>query len=675
MFNKYRELGLALIPLYKNDKNPIMREWSQYCERLPTEEECELWDRHFKAGGKNVGLCLGPSSGVCGVDIDSDDIRLHKIAPVSPVRKRGETGETRFFKWNQNITIKHLCALDILSIGSQTVLPPSIHPVTKLPYVWITPDTLENFSVSDLPELSLDWIPEYVKLAEQIHPDKKKGEGGVGGRNNWLVSIVWAKLWAGESEADIVSAVYGIDRAKNEKRLFTDADEGYKAQDENKAFRNAWEFVNSVTASFIKKGDGPNPRVRLPEVLVLGKKNPIKFTPKDYPEPQGTLGTIYKTALAINYRKAKAFSLGGSIAIASPVVANRYIFKKTWPNIYILNVGPTSAGKDAVQELSKELLARALGAENLYGHGNYSSSVAISKGLEIKRERLDVIDEASSLFNKISQGGSHQTDIDDTLCTLYSSSKTLYVGPEAMSRDGIRVWHPCVSILMSTTLDGLVGSISKQIATKGFFPRCLLFVEYDYSEQQNPDEDTSQQIIEISRIMRDIRAMECPQVPGDLMNRMPYPKEIPCDREALEFLETTRFNWGEQVSDPKTSLVNRIFLGKAGEQAKKLALIHGAMRGGTIQMLDVEWAIEVVNTMRFNASSFFPQLTAENKTHANFERVFSIISSKGIISNADLLAKTRFLTKRERNEVTESLIEEELIQKDETDKGWIWSIN
>ena len=40
--------------------------------------------------------------------------------------------------------------------GTQSVVPPTIHPDTGQPYHWLTPDTLEDTPLSDLPELPAD---------------------------------------------------------------------------------------------------------------------------------------------------------------------------------------------------------------------------------------------------------------------------------------------------------------------------------------------------------------------------------------------------------------------------------------------------------------------------------------------------------------------------------------
>lgn len=676
MFSKYRELGLALIPLDKGKKFRKKEGWSDWCERLPTEAETELWDTLWENGHRSVGLCLGPASGVMALDLDSDDPELLALAPPSPVRKFGAKGETRFFRPTPDLTIRHYNGLDVLWTGAQTVLPPSPHPDTGKPYIWLTPDTLENFSVKDLPIVNLDFIPSYTALFEKKYPllCKYSIEGHATGRNNWLMGVVWAKRKAGETEEEIVEAIYQMDIAKNNPRLFSDAKEGNPAKDENDARNNAWKFVLSVSKTFAQRGAGPAPSVVSLELALLDKKEK-KFEPLPYPIPTGILGSIYKTCIKMSTREQRGLSIGGAIAIGSVILANRFKFRGLWPNVAILNIAPTGAGKSFPQNLAKSLLAREAGNEDLYGFGNYQSSVAITKNLDRKRERLDVVDEATTLFSTISDGGVFQKSIDDLLCQLYSNSQTLFVGGESAGKEAIRVWHPCISLLMSTTPDGLKTSISRSIATKGFFPRCLPFID-GYGPQKKI-EPTDEDIKILGAFIRDFRTRTVRPMTGkgtDLVNPVPNPIEIECAPEVTAALDDQVTQWNDQVTEPGRSEIDRGALSRAGEQAIKLALIHGALRTEKVEMEDLLWAIQMVDTVRVNSTLLFPQLGAENKTQGNLERVYALILEEGILRHQTLIDKTRYLMKRERNDILESLVEAEKIQKIQTDRGATWSI-
>ena len=220
MFNKYSESGFSVIPVYKNAKNPSISKWQQYCTTHPAQDLINAWDRQFSAGQINIGLACGKASNIIALDIDSDDPELLNLCPPSPVRKRGSKGETRFFKYNPNIKSQSYPLLDILSDGRQTILPPSTHPMTRQPYVWLTLDTL--LDQIELPELSLDFI---IKFQRQPNASISKE-----GRNNKLVDIITAMRGRGEPESAIVNEVYEWDLQHHLPRLFMDPKEQYKAK-------------------------------------------------------------------------------------------------------------------------------------------------------------------------------------------------------------------------------------------------------------------------------------------------------------------------------------------------------------------------------------------------------------------------------------------------------------
>lgn len=185
---KLVERGYAAIPIMPNTKRPgeLKRgEWigktkwrDEYTRRLPSRFEVQLWSQ------TSAGVCVvcGPASkDIVGVDIDTDDATIRAAVmsaiPQTTVSKRGQKGDTRFFRapnidksksWNlptpdgevdENGKRKTYRVCDLIGPGRQTLLPPTIHPDTKEPYVWTGPDTLEDMDPSELPELT----PEHVE--------------------------------------------------------------------------------------------------------------------------------------------------------------------------------------------------------------------------------------------------------------------------------------------------------------------------------------------------------------------------------------------------------------------------------------------------------------------------------------------------------------------------------
>lgn len=137
--------GLPVMPLQRGDKKPIIMNWQSLQSRMPNEAERTSW-RVFHRHA-NLGLPLGPQSGLVAIDVDTDDPTvlgvLQKVLPPSPWRRIGQKGFVLIYKYDGQpiIRIKHRDAegkiqslVEMLGAGSQIVLPPSIHPKTGQPY-------------------------------------------------------------------------------------------------------------------------------------------------------------------------------------------------------------------------------------------------------------------------------------------------------------------------------------------------------------------------------------------------------------------------------------------------------------------------------------------------------------------------------------------------------------
>lgn len=139
---KYWAVGLPAIPLISNEKRPAINRWQLFSDTKPSEDEKRVWLDNFPNG--NIGLPMGPSAGLVAIDIDTDDpavLRvLDQILPPTPWTRRGKKGAVRIYRYAGERTNRikgsdgsMIC--EILSKGTQIVLPPSIHPETKRPYV------------------------------------------------------------------------------------------------------------------------------------------------------------------------------------------------------------------------------------------------------------------------------------------------------------------------------------------------------------------------------------------------------------------------------------------------------------------------------------------------------------------------------------------------------------
>ncbi|GJD31455.1 hypothetical protein PMNALOAF_2714 [Methylobacterium adhaesivum] len=171
--------GYSALPIAPGDKAPgafiggewrMMRGWSKFCGVLPPAFQVKTWTAWPNAG---VGVACG--NGLVLVDIDLEEAVGHVMAALPPtfVAKKGAKGLTLAFRGNtakirsRAFKIDKVGAVDLLSDGKQSVLPPSIHPRTGRPYVWMTERTLLDTPLAELPE-----VPDNVAdlIAEALKP-------------------------------------------------------------------------------------------------------------------------------------------------------------------------------------------------------------------------------------------------------------------------------------------------------------------------------------------------------------------------------------------------------------------------------------------------------------------------------------------------------------------------
>jgi hypothetical protein len=142
--------------------------------------------------GAGLGILTGHN--VVGYDIDTDDpaifAALKKVVPDSPVGKRGQRGETLFYydppgRPSRKFKIGGKVVCEILAVGSQTVVPPSVHPKTNKPYEWT--NGFDLLDVND-PEADLPRLPDNIEdLIEEAlapfgyEPDEETPEPDDGG--------------------------------------------------------------------------------------------------------------------------------------------------------------------------------------------------------------------------------------------------------------------------------------------------------------------------------------------------------------------------------------------------------------------------------------------------------------------------------------------------------------
>lgn len=142
---RYWEQGLSVMPLHPHSKSAFVRGWQHYCKRMPDADTQREWLEHYPH--YNIGLALGPASGLMMLDIDTDNNEIINLIETiledheSPWKRIGSKGMALAFRFDGTRSFRILESgakkpiVEVLSTGRQIVIPPSIHPDTGRAYI------------------------------------------------------------------------------------------------------------------------------------------------------------------------------------------------------------------------------------------------------------------------------------------------------------------------------------------------------------------------------------------------------------------------------------------------------------------------------------------------------------------------------------------------------------
>lgn len=525
---QYLAKGYSVVPLAPKQKGPRIPGWSKLCEVLmkPSEAQAYCGKNH------NIGLALGEASGVCAVDIDTDDPELikqiEKLIPDSPVKKRGAKGYTAFYKFNgmPSKSVRNpegTAGIDFLSMGKQTVLPPSIHPSGK-EYCWLTQQTLLTINKEDLPELTgtaLDQLlalfrprttfelshvsvekhhtetnVEIVKKAlEYIDPDQSY--------DTWIqVGLALQREFGPVVGSDLFvnwsakgAKFDGIADCMRKFRSFHDPREitigtlfflaqqnGYKGEDafDLSAIAAKAEMGTRILDNWAKHDISLGDRAQLIETIT---------------HPVGAIEMVYEWIKKVSFLKQDLFAVAAATSIVSAFYAHKFRgHPGVYTNNYIICVGPSGCGKSAICDNALWLMSN--GPTRL--HARLMGEMASAPGMIDELVRKDgiaysFIDEIGQFFRFAKGEGSSQYTqaIGTEMTKIYSKAGQKYqtqAYSAAAKRPVREIVNPCFIIFGQSVPNRLYGSVTSDDFKDGFFNRFTL-IEINENEKPTKNRD------------------------------------------------------------------------------------------------------------------------------------------------------------------------------------------
>ena len=662
---QYLAKGYSVIPLMPRQKGPKLGGWSNYCEQLMDPDTA----RQHCGKNNNIGLCLGPASNLCAVDIDTDDPELikkiEKLLPVSPLRKKGAKGFTVFDKYNgmdsKSVKDEKGNGLDFLSKGRQTVLPPSIHP-SGMPYQWLTSTTLLDVDKKDLPELPISAIEQVLALFKAPVVPRKEPER-VPMQFYQDAAIEDARLALTYLDADesyeqwvqiglALNSAFGDEKgfelfnewsAKGSQGKYDGTAKCYKKYRslENpeqitistlffyaraKGYQGTSDWGYGVSEEDVKKfDDAVDDWLSIKKAVDVSQEETIDTIL----HPVGLVKTVYEWVKKTSMYRQDLFAAAAATSVVSLAYAKKFSFRENKTNNYIIAVGPAGCGKGRICDQAQWLVQHAPEAISSKLIGEFRSDVGFIDAL-LGRDGIiyAYIDEIGQYLRNIKgeNTSAYTRAIGSELIKMFSRASGTYSTAAYSSkakRDIINIECPCAIVFGQSVPSRLFESLTKADFEDGFVPRFTL-IEVKMKSRipvKNPDYVSPREYFpqDIYDFMERLESWtQQARLKKDFMNAANETGDtslkVPATPEAEALLDQIEMEINQRRDTMEETDLRDKPLGRAFEQILKYSLCACEWENNrpVITAASVKWAKAFVNYHLMTIEDHLPDITGSD---------------------------------------------------------------
>ncbi len=709
--SKYFEAGYNVLPLRKGTKIPFMPNWQQWCETRQAAFTVESWEYTYP--DCNIGVPLGIISNIIAIDFDYDIDGLHtkiiNILGAMPVKKKGAKGFTAFFRYNGESPKKWYkegkAVLELLSTGNQTVMPPSMHPDTKNPYIWITPDTLLDIEASELPALPDGFLEKMDNLFgyEKKMPRYNTYEGEIPELSEVEKALSF-----------IPSAEYATWITCGMALHHTYAGGGFDAWDawsrkapnyDSKGMQAKWAsfgrgktIVTIGTIFHFAIGYGYMPPKAAPifdfeltpdfKILtgssLKGVNSPqleslkIESHGLDFPEhlldnAPGLPGEIAKWINSTSIKRQPILALGAAICAAGTIFAHKIRNDSNLrTNFMVLGLAESGAGKNHARECIKSLFQYCELSQ--YTFGKFASDAGLLNALDttngIGIALIDEIGREIKCLNGKGAGG-HETRLLTLMMEIYSEAGTTYDGKRYASVENTKqLIQPCLNIYGTTVPKRFFDSMTSDESIDGFLARWLVFSSEDIdppTQQRGCVELPPETLADNIRYIKTMTAYR-PPVPGTVSAPIPEPRIITYTEGAVDILQKLTVACNEnRIAEIKRGGNLAPIWARTRDLAIKLPLVAHPYRESIIEMITMQWACEVALHLANVAIVAIQGNISDSDYGKNLNRVYGVINryninNKSPMPHGKLSNSVRSIKQRDCNEILQHLVQSDRIR-------------
>jgi hypothetical protein len=642
----------------------------------------------------NIGIGVGHQYGIVAIDIDTPDdymgsdleAQIRAILPTSPLHRVGKLGRSLYFFKSEEWADKYEKLKDpngtnwveFLTGGRFVIVPPSDHPSGRK-YEW-TEDNLLDYELEDLPVLPKDIYKKFGEVENlinnnilQLVTNKEKS----GGRNNTLTALAYRlaeRFLSGEyTKEQSIKELIERDQ-KHEIPWFDDPTE------------KKIETPCRMLGRAIKKREEAGPVEPFFQINIVEDKPPVIFLDKEpekllkYKKCPGILGEIEDHIFINSPRRRKSFSFASAIATFGTICGNEFVFEGVHTNTYIMLITKSTAGKDA--PLNEPLdFFESCGLDEIVGISPRTPK-SILKANEVKKVRLDRIDEVHKVFMEMNRVGAVGSSIGDVYAELSEKVGKQYrgdnVGTEITDTNplGIRgaCFSPCVSLITATTYSGFKRSFTQEMVDMGFGGRFLYFdeaqfnkVDRAYKGRTKTNEELKNKIMAIRRKKKDktLNIEKCKindndYNPIEILISEKATTKLAEIRDYIDKIEEKEFYDESSKISPITSRSYMTLI--------RFAMLYAVSNWGNsekpiITENAIKWAHHNFLVQLQNVKRFFDFNLSKNKIEQDKQAIAVIIEKAGHngIAKAIITRQTQKLSSKERDASIKDLLDAEII--------------
>ncbi|MDK9720411.1 MAG: PriCT-2 domain-containing protein [Rhodospirillales bacterium] len=715
--------GYPIIPIWPGTKKPgrfhrgAWRDypaWTRHCERPTTLNETEIWATWPDCA---IGMACGT---VVGIDIDVLDSGLaHRIEELAremlgdtPLLRIGKAPKRLLvYRTDEPFSGPKRQPLEILGLGRQFVAF-AVHPDTGRAYEW-PEDSPLSVAFSDLPAITKDQAAVWLDAAWAVLPDDLKpatlpaATGTLpslhllaGTReavrealafipnadldyDSWVRIGMALKGALGDDGADLFAA-WSAQSAKDVPETTNKSWASFRPTSigagtlYHHALTNGWKPDSALVLDGTAPRDPVHPAAGL-LAKVQAAPSPPAVPSFDLAIPGGILGDLVGYMLATARRPQPLLALGAGLCAIGALMGRKYRTESNLrSNLYIIGIADSGSGKNHGREVVNELFVEAgLGA--WLGGNKIASGAGLLTALHRQPAILFQIDEFGMFLATAAdrrRSPRHITEILDNMTELYTAAGGIFLGAEYANRDGKNerrdINQPCLCVYGTTTPQHFWNALQSANVVDGSLARFIIVqTEDDYPEENAAAgiRHSPPALLDSLRLIADGGGHK---PAGNLSGKVSGPSigvepmTVPAARNARDAFISFSSDITNQLRQAKGTSFTSI-LARIAENAAKVALIRAVSLdpvSPVIRLDDAEWAIAFVRHFAERTILEVERHVADNETERSHKRLMEIIRASGAsgISKSDLTWKSRFLDKRQRDEIIASLVEAGMVE-------------